>query len=29
VGRSVLATARTSKGAQAYREVAAALLARM
>ncbi|WP_347354910.1 ParA family protein [Intrasporangium sp.] len=29
VGRSVLATARTSKGAQAYREVAAALLARL
>jgi len=29
VGRSILATARTSKGAQAYRDVAAGLLARL
>src|SRR3954463_14847083 len=29
VGRSILATARTSKGAQAYRDVAASLLARL
>ncbi len=29
VGRSILTTARTSKGAQAYREVAASLLARL
>ena len=29
VGRSILMTARSSKGAQAYREVAAGLLARM
>ncbi|MEW1953878.1 ParA family protein [Terrabacter sp. NPDC080008] len=29
VGRSILVTARTSKGAQAYRDVAAALLARL
>ncbi|WP_020143079.1 ParA family protein [Terracoccus sp. 273MFTsu3.1] len=29
VGRSILATARTSKGAQAYRDVATALLARL
>lgn len=29
VGRSILATARSSKGAQAYREVAAALLGRL
>ncbi|GAA2034137.1 ParA family protein [Terrabacter terrae] len=29
VGRSILATARSSKGAQAYRDVAAALLARL
>ena len=29
VGRSILATARTSKGAQAYRDVAAALLPRL
>ena len=29
VGRSILATARSSKGAQAYREVAASLLPRL
>jgi chromosome partitioning protein len=29
VGRSILSTARTSKGAQAYREVAAKVLAQL
>ena len=29
VGRSILSTARTSKGAQAYREVAQSLLTRL
>ena len=29
VGRSILTTSRSSKGAQAYRDVAAALLARL